>query len=490
MGEKRSVSERILPKASFKNFTRPILKKQQNNTSKLPIIVSKSIFSPRISLKNEEFDMGSMSIRKEVSEKSRNETMGIKGPKLTKTAYNIHLENKCISNANISKNENDDNLIQNYYENSNLEALPDNQLYRKQIMPKTNNLNIKELFGNFKRSRNRENKYLKEKFGSFNPKALEKENVLPVSFKLNQINKQKSKGNIISCNPLNRLHEAKFNTDKNQLTSLNLPNEVPQEDYMELFIENLILKEKCRDADNVKKFLNENKLNISKEFYSCKQTYNEVFKPNTDFVKPVSQCPWFLVEDSNPNNKKGLKEPKISKNTDKKIDCRFNYNTNNSKSTIASPRRQSKKEVSPKKNRVDSEKPEWKDKLVEFLKCKGACTIFKKYKNNMPFTNNLKDVTNKYYQNIENHNSFNVTGRYYQNTILNLKSFVSNNFPSKISSAAPFRNQGDSKICKEITDSTEQEDTDISTPPIESTGLNGEHDTFNFTFSNLKIENK
>lgn len=322
------------------------------------------------------------------------------------------------------------------------------------------------------------------------------QNGLRASFKINPKEKLKTKHNIVSFDPIMRTEMIRRESTQNQMTAAKLPDSIPKENYMELLVENMILKEKCRDNENIKKILFENLLTNRVTESAQKQTPAPQAPLFFESNKEPMSDPWFLLTQGAKQNVNGVQQERVFQTPDPKSNCCVNYINNNYHMNFVSPIKKEGRKTDSHKPVKGTNETAWRDRLTEYLQNNQNHQAFKKRPQEEHIYQEAQGTMTKGQKMNESHqtSSFNnqlVTEKQYKIKATHAKLKSPKGLkPTKLK--IPINFLEDSSSNKDNIDSTEVEgDDQISmTPQVKQFGANGKCDTLNFTFSNFKDQNK
>jgi len=494
MIEKRSMSEKILPKASLRRLTDASAMNTYHNLVRLPKIDVKLVVNNIVDVKNE-IDNKTAFEHKEI----------IVNENAKRDGFHMPIIKKAVSTLNLNSIHSNKKLIQDLGEPRNPkfeiceETKMKNFIVQHEVLNSPNSKKLgncnRDVINKLEQYLNKENlPHAVNTIRNCDNTPLIK-NGLKESFRLNQESNRKPKRNIISFDPLKKLDSKSRNTTKENYNTLKLPDEIPKEDYIELFIENMLLKEKFKDIQSSKKSDYDNDAKVFKNRNTVNQPSSFKPKHNSDFIKQNAADPWFMVQQNFEPDEDISQTLNMVKLPETKANCCINYINNNFHLNFVSPMKKGKRNTVNPFLKNQNQQNGWNEKLVEFLHRNQINDSVKKPKNpnNMGYRFPAK-MTNNHYANNEPQIPQN------NQPLIKEKGFKLKPSPYTQNTARKSVNKylvsnhkyfhEDSTTLKESSETTDHEKNNSSTPPTKIFGVNGKYDAFNFTFSNFKDQNK
>lgn len=494
--EKRSISEKILPKASLRKFNGlPFMVPLPTEAKQLNPLKENNY--PDVSkLKQENgYSEAKVSLPSLSTKNGREEHTQSK-PLLKKTTSVFQLNNPNQMTAQKPLINHPFLHIAPYQRGSTNERSPRSDKFKERLTHfKYQQSKVSEPDEPVKQAENKENTPNNMPIFSTASKQNLIQNGLRASFKFNPKEKSKTKRNIISFDPIMRKEMIKRETTKAQPTATKLSEHIPKEEYMELFIENLILKEKCKDNENIRKILFENILNSKATESAYKQPPQSQPMSDFGFNKENIQDPWFLLTQGAKINEGINKQERVFQTPDPKNNCCVNYINNNYHVNFVSPIKRDSRKIDTHKTSKRPDENVWRDKLMEFMQYNQNQNAFKKRNTEENISQESSHIKNNVHrQGNENHQTVNFNHQLHDNKPFKIKTSnmkqKSPNKPLKPTKLKiPINFLEDSTTHRE-NESTDKDESGSLTPLLKPCGADGKCDTLNFTFSNFKDQAK
>ena len=482
--EKRSISEKILPKASHKRFYGlPFMIPLPGETKRLEDI-NKIENSNELSCKVKDTNKTGLGEDNNENQNLNNATK--QSPfVLKKTSSAFHING--LNALNYKKDAIKPLPVRNeaLKNDFRISKSPKNEENKERFTHTAFRMtNLKKHMDHLENFKNKENLSAKDPQFVTAHKMNNRHHDLKASFKINPKEKIKNKRNIISFDPIMK-RELNKKSVPADLTAANLPKNVRKEDYMDLLLENMILKEKCKDNDNFKKILFDKMIKdkIGDSSVKEKQFQNPAHQINNS--EENTENPLFLLTQGLMLQKNNADHGRVYQTPDPKNNCYVNYINNNYHLNFVSPiKKESRKTTNPKMNQKVEDNG-WKDRIAEYLQKNKNKDLFKKKADLNNNQGNIDDVLNDSRQTgFFNHNSSTNKGSNIRTKKTERKNPDKPFKTSKIK--IPVKFLEDSTTNKEDDHSSGREDPMACTPVIKNNGPDGKCDTLNFTFSNFK----
>ena len=491
--EKRSTSEKLLPKASMKKF------------NGLPCMVPLPVDPKQYTAVKENMSPGLMTLQSEYKQGERRMPLPLivdfenknsenaQKVLLKKTTSALQLGNPNTASAHKPLTNHPFLQLGQQQRGSTNVRSPKNNRFKERLTHANHVLTTLKAQPDFTDIQDvKENHPLNaQRFSSTS-----KQNLVHNALKLSKLNpKAKSKRNILSIDPIMRREMTERESSRMQVTAAKLPEQIRKEDFMDLFIENMILKEKCKDNENIKKMLFENLLNSKYTESTYKQVPPPQSMPSFAMNKEPMSDPWFLMTQGMKPGQSHGKQERLLQTPDPKSNCCVNVINNNYHVNFVSPiKREGRKSDAHKATKRVPETA-WRDKLMDYMQNNPKQNAFKKRSYGENIRQSTGGVTtpgqtlfsNNERQDMPDQNQY--TDRVFKMKAspFKQKSPDKQFRPTKVN--IPINFLEDSTTHRE-SDNTDMEEKDVFVPFAKMGGGDAKCDTLNFTFSNFKGQAK